>query len=49
MRYLFDAEPWQWEVRSDSWIFVLPLKKAVRKAEGIEVGEPVTVEVELVL
>jgi hypothetical protein len=98
VRYLFDAEPWQWKARADSWIFVslprdateeirdivgdlaagfgsvevsariggtrwstsifpdsesgcfvLPLKRAVRVAEGVELGEPVAVEVELVL
>jgi hypothetical protein len=91
----FTAVPWQWEARSEAWVFVslpdqvsdeiaeagrtagfgavrvevvcgestwrtsvfpdtargcyvLPLKKAVRAAEGIEVGRPVTVSVELV-
>ena len=34
---------------SESGCFVLPLKKAVRTAEGIEVGESVAVEVELIL
>jgi Domain of unknown function (DUF1905) len=98
MRYVFDAELWQWAARVDSWIFVsvpteyfdeiqdaaagpprgfgsvrvtvrigssrwktsifpdggsrtyvLPLKKAVRTAEGIDVGDAVTVDVELEL
>jgi hypothetical protein len=98
VRYVFDAELWQWAARVDSWIFVsvptehfdeirdaaagpsrgfgavrvsvrigdsrwktsifpdgasrsyvLPIKKAVRTAEGIDAGDAVTVDVELEL
>jgi hypothetical protein len=34
---------------AESGCFVLPLKKSVRVAEGIEIGEPVAIEVELLL
>ena len=34
---------------SGSRDYVLPIKKAVRKAEGIDVGDTVTVELELML
>lgn len=95
MMWEFEAEPWRWQARSDSWVFatvppgisaeiadrprppsgfgsvkvrvrvgttvwltsvfpdaasgcyVLPLKKAVRAAEGIEEGIPVGIALEL--
>ena len=34
---------------SGSGCYVLPLKRAVREAEGVEVGAPVDVDLELVL
>ena len=98
MRYVFEAELWQWAARVDSWIFVsvpteyfdeiqdaaagpprgfgsvrvavriggtrwttsifpetgsrtyaLPIKKAVRTAEGIGAGDVVMVDLELQL
>lgn len=96
--WTFRAEPWPWDARSDSWVFVslptevadelaeraeehgpprgfgsvrvtvtcggttwatsvfpsnqeetfvLPLKKQVRRAEGLEVGEPATFTLDL--
>ena len=44
------ASTWRTSVFPDAarGCFVLPLKKAVRVAEGIEVGEPVTLSVEVV-
>lgn len=98
MRYVFEAELWQWQARVDSWTFVsvpteyfdeiqdavagprrgfgavrvavriggsrwltsifpeggsrtyaLPIKKAVRTAEGIDAGDTVTVDLELAI
>jgi hypothetical protein len=98
MRYVFDAELWQWQARTDGWTFVslppgifdeirelagvqprgfgsvkvtarigdtrwatsifpdtksgtfvLPIKKAVKVAEGIDHGDVVAVELDLQL
>ena len=98
MRYVFEAELWQWQARTDGWTFVslppgtfeeirelagvqprgfgsvrvsvrlggsrwstsifpdtksgtfvLPIKKAVKVAEGIDHGDVVTVELDLQL
>ena len=40
---------WRTSVFPASECFVLPVKKAVRKAEGIEVGDLVTVTLDLVV
>lgn len=40
---------WRTSVFPSSDCFVLPVKKAVRRAEGIEVGDPVRVSLDVLL
>jgi len=51
-RYEFDAELWRWWTTSvfpegrDGGAYVLPVKKAVRTAEGVGLGDVVRLAVE---
>jgi hypothetical protein len=59
VKVVFDAELWLWDARrTETWTFVslpasqagyvLPVKRQVRVAEALDVGDTATVTVELI-
>ena len=59
MKVAFDAELWRWDARrAETWTtsifpasqagYVLPVKRAVRVAEALDVGDVAAVTVELI-